>query len=93
MKKDKEKTLDCDTVLVSIGRRPYINGLGLDEVGVKLDDKGRVAVDDRFATNIPSLFFLFSLALIISPLRLLYILGKREKNQKGMYLRISGSSS
>merc|ERR1712046_73504 len=48
VKKDKAKTLDCDTLLVCIGRRPYLDNLGLDSVGVALDDKGRVAVNDRF---------------------------------------------
>merc|ERR1719272_1089912 len=56
VKKDKAKTLDCDTVLVSIGRRPYLESLGLDSVGVELDDKGRVAVNEMFQTNVPSIY-------------------------------------
>src|SRR5262249_13510555 len=43
----------ADVVLVSVGRRPYVEGLGLESVGVKLDAKGRVAVDDHFRTNVP----------------------------------------
>jgi dihydrolipoamide dehydrogenase len=42
-------------ILVSVGRRPYTDKLGLKEVGVKLDDKGRVDVDDQFCTNVPSI--------------------------------------
>lgn len=42
-------------VLVSIGRRPYTDPLGLDAVGVKKDAKGRIAVDGQFKTNIPSI--------------------------------------
>ncbi|GFH20701.1 dihydrolipoyl dehydrogenase, partial [Haematococcus lacustris] len=34
--------LDADVVLVSIGRRPYVKGLGLEAAGVKLDARGRV---------------------------------------------------
>ena len=40
-------------MLVSVGRRPYLDNLGIKEVGVKLDDKGRVKVDDYFRTSIP----------------------------------------
>lgn len=55
-KKDKEKSLDCDTLLVCVGRRPYLENLGLDTVGVQLDDKGRVAVNDKFQTNVESIY-------------------------------------
>ncbi len=44
--------LDADVVLVAIGRRPYTDGLGLDAVGVKRDERGRVIVDDKFRTNV-----------------------------------------
>ena len=45
-----------DVVLVSIGRRPYVDGLALEFAGVKLDDKGRVAVNDHFQTNVPGIY-------------------------------------
>ena len=48
--------LAADVVLVSIGRKPYIDGLGLDKVGVKLDERGRVAVDHHFETNIKGIY-------------------------------------
>jgi len=48
--------LDADVVLVSVGRRPFTDNLGLKEVGVKLDNKGRVEVNDHFQTNIPSIY-------------------------------------
>jgi dihydrolipoamide dehydrogenase len=48
--------LSCDVVLVSVGRRPYTDDLGLDAVGVKLDNKGRVMVDPHFATNVPGIY-------------------------------------
>ncbi|GGG16275.1 dihydrolipoyl dehydrogenase [Caldovatus sediminis] len=46
----------ADVVLVAIGRRPYVNGLGLDAVGVALDERGRVATDGRFATSVPGIW-------------------------------------
>src|SRR5262249_46710833 len=50
------ETIDADVVLVSVGRVPYSNGLGLDEVGVKTDNRGRVVIDDHFATNVPGIY-------------------------------------
>jgi len=52
----ERQALAADTVLVSIGRRPYTEGLGLDAVGVALDEQGRIVVDDSFATNIPGIY-------------------------------------
>jgi dihydrolipoamide dehydrogenase len=48
--------LTGDSVLVSIGRRPYVDGLALEMVGVKLDNKGRIMVDDHFRTNVPGIY-------------------------------------
>jgi dihydrolipoamide dehydrogenase len=48
--------LKADIVLVAIGRRPYTDGLGLQEVGVALDNKNRVKVDARYQTNIPGVY-------------------------------------
>ncbi len=48
--------LTGDVVLVSIGRRPYVEGLALEMVGVKLDNKGRIMVDDHFQTNVPGIY-------------------------------------
>jgi len=48
--------LTADVVLVAIGRRPYTEGLGLDAVGVALDDRGRVKTDGHFATNVPGIY-------------------------------------
>ena len=46
----------ADVVLLSIGRRPHLDGLGLDAVGVALDERGRVKTDAHFATNIPGIY-------------------------------------
>lgn len=48
--------LKVDVVLVAIGRRAYTGGLGLEEVGVELDDRGRVKVDAHYATNVPGIY-------------------------------------
>jgi dihydrolipoamide dehydrogenase len=48
--------LKADILLVSIGRRPYTDGLGLDAVGVARDNQGRVVVDKNFATNVPGIY-------------------------------------
>src|SRR5262249_34108411 len=54
-KDGKALTLDCDKVLVSVGRKPYTEGLGLDAVGVTTDPKsGKVPVDKHFHTNVPT---------------------------------------
>jgi len=50
------ETLEADVVLVAIGRVPFTEGLGLDALGVKKDNRGRVVVDNRFATNIPGIY-------------------------------------
>src|SRR5260370_40486024 len=49
----ERQSLTAEVVLVAIGRRPYTAGLGLEAVGVALDEHGRVVVDDGFATHIP----------------------------------------
>ena len=46
----------ADKVLVAVGRQPYLNGAVAKDLGLKLTDRGRVAVDQRFRTNIPSLY-------------------------------------
>jgi dihydrolipoamide dehydrogenase len=50
------ESIEADVVLVSIGRVPYTEGLGLKELGVKLDERGRVIVDHYYATNVPGIW-------------------------------------
>jgi dihydrolipoamide dehydrogenase len=47
---------ECDKVMVAVGRRPVIDGLGLKEAGVTVDAKGFVPVDKNFQTNVPGIF-------------------------------------
>jgi len=48
--------LEADVVMVSVGRVPNSSGLGLEEIGVKLDDKGFIRVDDRMRTSVPGIY-------------------------------------
>lgn len=50
------ETLEADVVLVAIGRVPYTEGLGLKEAGVALDERGRVVIDDHFATSLKGVY-------------------------------------
>ncbi|HVQ74524.1 MAG TPA: dihydrolipoyl dehydrogenase [Candidatus Binatia bacterium] len=45
-----------DRVLVAVGRRPYTRGLGLETLGVALDGKGRIQVDEHYQTSVPGIF-------------------------------------
>jgi dihydrolipoamide dehydrogenase len=51
----KEATLDADKVLVAVGRRPNSEGLGLEELGVKVE-RGFITVDRRLRTNVPGVY-------------------------------------
>jgi dihydrolipoamide dehydrogenase len=50
------ENFEAEVILVSIGRRPYTDGLGLDEVGVKRDARRRVMTDEHFQTNVPGIW-------------------------------------
>ncbi|MEM6847791.1 MAG: dihydrolipoyl dehydrogenase [Pseudomonadota bacterium] len=50
------EVLETDVVLVSIGRKPFTDGLGLDGVGVEMDEKGRVKTDDHYRTNVAGIW-------------------------------------
>jgi len=50
------EVIEADVVLVAIGRIPFTAGLGLDEVGVAKDARGRVVTDHHFATNVPGIY-------------------------------------
>ncbi len=48
--------IKCDTVLVAVGRRPYTDGLGLENVGVRVNNRGQVEIDDHFRTNVDGIY-------------------------------------
>jgi dihydrolipoamide dehydrogenase len=50
------ETVEADVVLVAIGRVAYTDGLGLKELGVKVDERGRVVVDHYYATSVPGVW-------------------------------------
>uniref|UniRef100_Q11CV4 Dihydrolipoyl dehydrogenase n=1 Tax=Chelativorans sp. (strain BNC1) TaxID=266779 RepID=Q11CV4_CHESB len=50
------ETIDADVVLVATGRKPYIDGLGLKEAGVEVDERGRVKTDGHLRTNVPGIY-------------------------------------
>lgn len=52
----ESSTMIADVVLVSTGRKPYSDGLGLDEVGVKKDARGFITVDHHYQTSIPGIY-------------------------------------
>jgi len=54
--KGNTESLSCDKLLVSAGRRPATDGLGLEEAGVRLDKAGRIEVDDNFWTGVKGVF-------------------------------------
>ncbi|EON65473.1 dihydrolipoyl dehydrogenase [Coniosporium apollinis CBS 100218] len=49
----KEETLDADVVLVAIGRRPYTAGLGVENIGIETDERGRLVIDQEYRTKLP----------------------------------------
>ncbi|MCW5922443.1 MAG: dihydrolipoyl dehydrogenase [Saprospiraceae bacterium] len=52
----KKLSWDVDYCLVAIGRRPYTDGLGLENVGIALDEKGRIPVDEHLQTTEPGIY-------------------------------------
>jgi dihydrolipoamide dehydrogenase len=50
------ETLECDVLLVAVGRIPNTEGLGLAETGVKTDNRGRIVVDKRYETSVPGIY-------------------------------------
>jgi dihydrolipoamide dehydrogenase len=50
------QTIEADVVLVAIGRVPYTEGLGLETVGVQKDNRGRIVVNEHFATHAPGIY-------------------------------------
>ncbi|WP_136443015.1 dihydrolipoyl dehydrogenase [Pacificoceanicola onchidii] len=55
-KDDSEATIDADVVLCATGRRPYTDGLGLDALGVKMTERGQIATDAHWQTNVKGVY-------------------------------------
>ena len=56
IRNSKKETLSFDKVLVSVGRKPYTEGLNLSKVGVKKDTKGRIEVNEKLQTSIKNIY-------------------------------------
>src|SRR5207302_11170926 len=52
----EELKFDADKVLVSVGRRPFSDGLGAEKVGVEFDEKKRIKVEKHFRTNVEGIY-------------------------------------
>ena len=57
-KDGKDQTMNCDVVLISIGRKPNIKSLNLEKIGIELDENKRVKTDKNFKTNINNIYAL-----------------------------------
>jgi dihydrolipoamide dehydrogenase len=56
MKKDEDVNLEGDYCLVSVGRRPYTDNLGLDKIGITVDERGRIPTDNHLRTTVEGVF-------------------------------------
>jgi len=55
-KKDTEHQVDADVVLVATGRKPFLDGLGLEALGIMLTDGGQIKTDSNYSTNITGVY-------------------------------------
>ena len=55
-KTNSKENIECDKVLVSVGRKPYTEGLNLSKIGVNKDSKGRIQVNKKLQTSVPNIY-------------------------------------
>ena len=55
-KDDSEHTVQADTVLVATGRKPFTTGLGIEDLGVAVSDRGQIQTDDHYRTNVAGIY-------------------------------------
>ena len=55
-KTSKSETIEADKVLVSVGRKPYTEGLNLSKIGIKKDEKGRIKVNEKLQTSVNNIY-------------------------------------
>ncbi len=55
-KNGKKKDFECDVVLISVGRKPNINGLNLESIGIELDENKRIKTNNSFKTNLDNIY-------------------------------------
>lgn len=56
VKDNTKSSIEADVVLVAVGRKPYSHGLGLEELGIKKDDRGFVVINEHYQTQYPNIF-------------------------------------
>jgi len=56
IKNSKEEKIEVDKVLVAVGRKPYTEGLNLSKIGVKLDNKGRIEINNKLQTSVENIY-------------------------------------
>lgn len=56
LKSGKEISVDADYCLVAVGRRPYTDNLGLENIGIELDERGRIPTNDKLQTKHPHIY-------------------------------------
>ena len=66
----KEETIDADYVMVTVGRRPNTNDMGLEQAGVEMTDRGLIKVDKQGRTNVPSIYAIGDIAVSYTHLTL-----------------------
>ena len=55
-KDDSEHEIEADTVLVATGRKPVIKGMGLDDLGIKMTERGQIAVNEHWETSVKGVY-------------------------------------
>jgi dihydrolipoamide dehydrogenase len=53
---DKTEEMECDKLLVAVGRKPVLTGLGLEEAGVADNGNGRIEINENYETSVPGIF-------------------------------------
>lgn len=55
-KSEDTQSVKCDVVLMAVGRKPYTEGLGIEEAGIEIDEAGRIVVGEGFETSLPGVY-------------------------------------
>ncbi|UWR21704.1 dihydrolipoyl dehydrogenase [Sulfitobacter sp. S190] len=55
-KDDSEHVLDADAVLLATGRKPFVDGLGVNDLGMQMTDRGQIQVNDKWQTSVPGIY-------------------------------------
>jgi len=51
-----KNNIECDAVLISVGRKPFTKKLNLEKIGIKIDQNGKIKVNNKFQTNVPNIY-------------------------------------